>query len=221
MKKKWPWYRRNPEKALFGMQDLTPEQRGVYNTIIDLLYLRNGDLEFAADSFLARRNNCDIRTYRRIKAQLISLGKIWEQDGKLRSKGLSYGLSYRLSYSPMSDDESKDNNYLGIDEATESKSTKRKDSSCGRQPGETVASTTSEFLKEIEKEDLESLLDEKVWREAKDILLPLALEPILKKYRSWIFSSKCRRPPDSVAGLNRLFLSFCKAEKGNLGNQGH
>lgn len=61
--------------ALRGMSDLNPEQRGVYNTLIDLQYERRGPLP-NDDAWLARTNNCPLRTFRRIKAELVAKGRI-------------------------------------------------------------------------------------------------------------------------------------------------
>ena len=34
------WYKRDPDAALSGMFELTLEERGAYNTILDLIYSR-------------------------------------------------------------------------------------------------------------------------------------------------------------------------------------
>lgn len=60
---------------LRGVAKLTPEERGVYQTLIDLQYENRGPLP-DDDGWLARQNNCPLRTYRRIKAQLIAKGRI-------------------------------------------------------------------------------------------------------------------------------------------------
>jgi Protein of unknown function (DUF1376) len=38
------WYKRDPDAALAGMAELNFEQRGAYNSILDILYSRDGDL---------------------------------------------------------------------------------------------------------------------------------------------------------------------------------
>lgn len=77
-----PYYNRYARDALDGMRRLNPEQRGVYNTLLDLMYSSGVELD-DDDLWLARENNCTPRTYRRIKAELIALGKIWVVDGKI------------------------------------------------------------------------------------------------------------------------------------------
>ena len=36
------WYKRDPNAALTGMASLTLEERGAYNTILDLIYAHDG-----------------------------------------------------------------------------------------------------------------------------------------------------------------------------------
>lgn len=78
------WYARNPQHALDGMADMNPEQRGIYNTLLDHIYL-SGDRLRDKDHLRAAENNCDIRVYRRVKAYLLEHEKIAleEVDGKV------------------------------------------------------------------------------------------------------------------------------------------
>lgn len=77
-----PYYRRYPEDALNGMADLSPAQRGVYNTLLDLIYAAGGEIE-DNDQRLASRNNCSTRFFRKTKDELVALGKIWIVDGRI------------------------------------------------------------------------------------------------------------------------------------------
>jgi hypothetical protein len=80
------WYRRDPSAALAGMAQLKPAQRGIYGSLIDALYARDGQL-IDDDRMIARMISVDVRTYRAIKAQLIGAGKLWlNHDGLLRVK---------------------------------------------------------------------------------------------------------------------------------------
>jgi uncharacterized protein YdaU (DUF1376 family) len=74
------WYKRDPAKALKGMQRLNLEQRGAYNTILDLIYLHDGKL-IDDDRFLAGNMGADIRKWRNVKKQLLALGRISIRDG--------------------------------------------------------------------------------------------------------------------------------------------
>lgn len=76
------WYKRDPDAALGGMMALTLEERGAYNTVLDLIYARDGDLH-DDDRFLAGWCRCDVRVWRRIKSRLIELKKISIVDKKL------------------------------------------------------------------------------------------------------------------------------------------
>src|SRR5262245_388406 len=77
------WYKRDPDAALAGMLGLTIEERGVYNTIIDLLYSRDGELP-TDDDFFARALQCRPQLWRRVRDALIAKGKLhYKTDGKL------------------------------------------------------------------------------------------------------------------------------------------
>lgn len=77
------WYKRDPDAALAGMIGLTMEERGAYNTVIDLLYARNGDVP-NDDRYMARAQQCNPQMWRRVRDSLITKGKIWvTTDGKL------------------------------------------------------------------------------------------------------------------------------------------
>lgn len=76
------WYKRDPLAALDGMMILTLEERGAYNTVLDLIYAREGKVA-DDDRFLAGWMRCDIRVWKRIKERLISLGKLQTSDGLL------------------------------------------------------------------------------------------------------------------------------------------
>src|SRR4051812_5172595 len=76
------WYKRDPDAALSGMMVLTLEERGAYNTVLDLLYTRSGNLP-DDDRFIAGWLRCDTRVWRRIKTRLISLGKLLIKDGNI------------------------------------------------------------------------------------------------------------------------------------------
>jgi uncharacterized protein YdaU (DUF1376 family) len=81
---KLPWYKRDPDAALGGMFELTLEERGAYNTVLDLIYARSGHLP-DDDGFLAGWMRCDRRIWKRIKARLIELGKIYIVDGEIHN----------------------------------------------------------------------------------------------------------------------------------------
>lgn len=78
------WYKRNPDKALTGMMELTLEERGAFNTILDLIYAKGGKL-LDNNEFICSWLSCDIRVWRRIKKRLIDLEKIYTDGEFIRN----------------------------------------------------------------------------------------------------------------------------------------
>lgn len=74
-----PYYKRYPRDALSGMQALTLEQRGAYNTVLDLIYDEGGPIA-DHERLLCAHLNCDPRVWRRLRGQLLELGKIYLTD---------------------------------------------------------------------------------------------------------------------------------------------
>lgn len=74
------WYKRDPDQALKGMFGLSLEERGAYNTVLDLIYLRDGKLP-DDDRFISGYMSVDVRVWRRIKKRLMDLDKLSVKDG--------------------------------------------------------------------------------------------------------------------------------------------
>lgn len=79
------WYKRDPRAALVGMSSLTLEERGAYNTILDLIYCHDGALE-DDERGVSHMMQVERRVWRRLRLRLLSLGKLYVQDGKIRNK---------------------------------------------------------------------------------------------------------------------------------------
>lgn len=79
------FYKRDPDRALAGMAELSLKQRGAYNSILDLLYSRDGDLP-DDDVRVARMISCHWREWATVKKELIALEKIWLEGGKIRAR---------------------------------------------------------------------------------------------------------------------------------------
>lgn len=78
------WYKRDPDAALAGMADLTLEECGAYNLVLDLIYSREGKLkDDAAD--ISRLLRCDVRVWKRIRRRLMDLGKLYVHGGNLHN----------------------------------------------------------------------------------------------------------------------------------------
>lgn len=94
------WYKRDPAAALEGMMVLTLEERGAYNTVLDLIYCRDG-MVADDEKFIAGWLRSDVRVWRRIRSRLIELGKLYVKDGFIHNeradvvvlRALSTGLS--------------------------------------------------------------------------------------------------------------------------------
>jgi uncharacterized protein YdaU (DUF1376 family) len=69
------FYKRFPDSALAGMAELTLEQVGAYNLILDVLYSRDGIVP-DDDVLVGRLIGRHWRTWRVLKEQLIAAGKI-------------------------------------------------------------------------------------------------------------------------------------------------
>ena len=64
------------------------EERGAYNTLIDLLYARDEDVP-NDDRFMALAQQCTPRMWRSVRDRLIAKGKVWiTPEGKLSAKGV-------------------------------------------------------------------------------------------------------------------------------------
>lgn len=74
------WYKRDPNAALNGMMILSLEERGAYNTILDLIYSHDGNLP-DDDRFICGWLKCDMRVWKRLKNRLIETGKIGIESG--------------------------------------------------------------------------------------------------------------------------------------------
>jgi uncharacterized protein YdaU (DUF1376 family) len=82
------FYKRDPARALEGMRELTLEQIGLYNLLIDLLYCRDGIVP-DDDVMVPKLLNIDPRAWRRLKTQLMAAGKVrCTFDGRLTANGV-------------------------------------------------------------------------------------------------------------------------------------
>lgn len=90
------WYKRDPKDALDGMLMLSLEERGAYNTVLDLIYA-NDDRLVDDDRFLAGHMRCDLRVWKRIKARLVELGKLTLEGGYIRNMRATSTLSQAVA----------------------------------------------------------------------------------------------------------------------------
>ena len=86
------FYKRDPALALEGMSQLNSQQRGIYNSIIDLLYVRDGIVP-DDDHMVAAAISIDLREYRNIKRQLVAAGKVRTRSGLISANGVDATLA--------------------------------------------------------------------------------------------------------------------------------
>ena len=79
------WYKRDPRAAISGMMSLTLEERGAYNTILDLIYINDGALVDDPKT-ICRWLNCNIRRWKRLRLRLLDCGKLYVHGGCLHNE---------------------------------------------------------------------------------------------------------------------------------------
>lgn len=77
-----PYHKRYHGDALTGFMPLTLEERGAYQTLLDMMYDRGGPL-IDNERLLAGYMNCSVRKWRSLRAILIEKGKIHVTDDGL------------------------------------------------------------------------------------------------------------------------------------------
>jgi uncharacterized protein YdaU (DUF1376 family) len=78
------WYKRYPADFREGTRKLSFEERGFYGDVLDLIY-ESGNALVDDDADNAHHLRADLRTYRRLKARLVELGKLYLADGMVRN----------------------------------------------------------------------------------------------------------------------------------------
>lgn len=81
-----PWHKHYHQDAINGMANLPVDLRGVYYTLLDLMYDRREPLA-ESDQMFAARMCCSVRKWKSYRDQLVNLGKIhFTNEGKLSNK---------------------------------------------------------------------------------------------------------------------------------------
>ena len=75
-----PWYKRYPADFIAGTMMLTCEEKGAYNTVLDLIYDRGGPIPEDAQ-WLGRVAGCSTRRWKQLQKRLIEEGKIEVENG--------------------------------------------------------------------------------------------------------------------------------------------
>ena len=80
-----PWHRRYHSDALTGMLSLTLEERGAYQTVLDMIYDRGGPIA-DHDRVLAGYMGCSVRKGRSLREKLIASGKLTARNGVITNR---------------------------------------------------------------------------------------------------------------------------------------
>ena len=91
------WYKRDPDAALIGFRGLSHDAKSAYGTIIDLSYSRDGNVP-DDEHFLCTHIECRPQWWRRVKAELITHGKIRTISGKLVANRVETTLKEAENY---------------------------------------------------------------------------------------------------------------------------
>jgi uncharacterized protein YdaU (DUF1376 family) len=81
-----PYHKRYHGDALTGFMPLTLEERGAYQTVLDMIYDRGGPL-LDNERLLAGYMNCSVRKWRKLRTDLIEKGKIHLDEEGLIANG--------------------------------------------------------------------------------------------------------------------------------------
>lgn len=79
------WYKRYPKDFYDDTRELKPDERGLYNDIVDLIYMAGGPLKDDERS-LAYKMHVDIKLWRRIRKRLLAGGWLFIIRGHLHNK---------------------------------------------------------------------------------------------------------------------------------------
>lgn len=93
---KLTWHKREHAAALEETAKMTLEESGAYFKIIDLIYSHDGRLADES-GFICRWLNCDARVWKRLKARLIQLGKLFVRDGELHIEVIDKAIDTALA----------------------------------------------------------------------------------------------------------------------------
>jgi uncharacterized protein YdaU (DUF1376 family) len=86
-------YARDHHAALVGMQGMTLEERGAYNTILDLIYMHDGSL-LDEPASVCKWLGTNARGWKRIRARLLKLKKIYVLAGNIRNERADREIRY-------------------------------------------------------------------------------------------------------------------------------
>src|SRR5262245_25941932 len=90
------WYKRDPRAALAGMMELTLEERGAYNTVLDLIYTHDGAIE-DNNALISSWLRVDARVWKRLRQRLLDTKKIYIHAGCIHNETADREVDRALS----------------------------------------------------------------------------------------------------------------------------
>lgn len=90
-----PWFKFFPNDWLAGTSGMTPSERGIYITIIALIY-EMGEAVLHDEGRLSRRCGCNKSTFKRALKVLVADGKLTISDNRVSNKRAEKELSERI-----------------------------------------------------------------------------------------------------------------------------
>lgn len=89
-----PWYKRYPRDFYEDTRDLKPDERGLYNDLLDLIYMAGGPLA-DDDRLLSYKMHVHIGVWRRVRKRLLATGKLFLNRGQIMNKRAKEVLATR------------------------------------------------------------------------------------------------------------------------------
>ncbi len=97
MKNMLPYYKRYPRDFIEGTIGLDLELKGAYAILLDLIYMQGGQLP-DDERYISGLLGCKPNRWKKIRDELIALGKIEEIDGKISNSRALLELNQIKSY---------------------------------------------------------------------------------------------------------------------------
>lgn len=96
-----PWIKFYPSDWLTGTNGLSPSERGIYITLVAMMYEKNGHIPLD-ETILARTCGCAVAAFKTALETLLSTGKLNRDDaGRLTNRRVEQELSARASQSAV------------------------------------------------------------------------------------------------------------------------
>lgn len=92
-----PYYKRFPKDFLEGTIGMDLEVKGAYAVVLDLIYMRDGNLE-DDPRYISGQLGCSVRKWNSIREKLIQAGKLTSENGIISNFRADYLVEERRKY---------------------------------------------------------------------------------------------------------------------------